>query len=83
MSYNEYDPFYDDKKATDTIYVSKRNVYNGYKDEKEKVRYVEEILEAEKMCGLLKQKKEATLHVTDGGRQKLRQPFMNMKMVSM
>lgn len=29
MSYNEYDPFYDDKKATDTIYVSKRNVYNS------------------------------------------------------
>ena len=72
MSYNEYDPFYDDKKATDTIYVSKRNVYNGYKDEKEKVRYVEEILGAEKMCGLLKQKKEATLHVTDGGRQKIK-----------
>lgn len=75
MDYNQFNP-YDDARDTETVYVSKRNTYsksflkNG--DGVDKVRYVEEILSSAPVCGLLKEKDKTILHITSGGKQKIK-----------
>ena len=76
MGNNQYNPFFDDFKNTETIYVSKRMTFNksdlrgeGCVD---KVRYVEEILSPSPVCGMLREKDQTVLHVTDGGKQKIK-----------
>lgn len=68
----DYNPLYDDNKKEKTIYVSKRHEYkNSFTSNVSKVRYAEEVLPENKMCGYLKEKGGFTLRISQSGKQKI------------
>jgi len=63
MGENKYNSHYDDNKILNTIYVGKKMDWNG--------RYVDLITEDKQQCFVVSEKASATLHETDGGKQKI------------
>lgn len=69
----DYNPQYDDNKKEKTIYVSKRHEYEDIVSEYvTKVRYADEVLPENMMCGYLKEKNGFTLRICPGGKQKIK-----------
>ena len=63
MSENKYNELYDDNKVANTVYVSKNTKWDG--------RYVSLVVEEQPRSFVVSEKENATLYVTDGGRQKI------------
>ena len=63
MGENKYNPYYDDNKFLNTIYVGKKMKWNG--------RYVELITEDKQQFFVVSEKASATLYETAGGKQKI------------
>ena len=63
MGENKYNPYYDDNKIVNTIYVGRKMKWNG--------RYVEMITEDEQSFFVVSEKANATLYQTAGGKQKI------------
>lgn len=69
----DYTPQYDDNKKEKTIYVSKRHEYKStFSSHTSKVRYADEILPENIMCGYLKEKNSFTLRISPSGKQKIK-----------
>lgn len=63
MGENKYNPYYDDNKILNTIYVGRKMKWNG--------RYVELITEDKQQFFVVSEKASATLYETAGGKQKI------------
>ncbi len=69
----DYNPKYDDNKKEKTIYVSKRQEYKDtFSSRVSRVRYADEVLPNNTMCGYLKEKDGFTLRVCESGKQKIK-----------
>lgn len=63
MSENKYNPYYDDNKFLNTIYVGRKMDWKG--------RYVELVTEDKQQFFVVSEKASATLYETSGGKQKI------------
>ena len=69
----DYNPKYDDNKKEKNIYVSKRHEYKNTDNSRvTRVRYADEVLPENMMCGYLKEKNGFTLRVCPSGKQKIK-----------